>query len=426
MKIQDYAGQVAVTTRNANDNNVELEFMDKNTFELEITDIAYGGDGIGRKDGFVYFVRGAAPGEKILARETQKKKSFGRATIMEILRISQKRTAPPCPLAYTAGKQIFCPGCSYQHLEYEEEIIIKNSQFISFIKKAFPELDDKKIAAPLKCPKDFNYRNKITLHSQNGKLGYFSEDNKTVLDIQECAIAAPQINSLIMEYREKNPVNTKDENITFRLTESEGAFYFSTGDVTEDKIIQENTSIGVFQLPAKSFFQVNPFSMELLLNEISEIFGKLGTQCMLDIYCGCGIFTVLAAKKGIRHAIGIDIDSRSIKYAVLNSQKHRVAYKCSFRSGRAEDLFRKNPPDIPPEKTLVLLDPPRAGIGNEMAELLLKKNCRWLLYVSCAPDILSRDLAKLRTGYEIEHAVMLDMFPRTSQFESIVLCKARK
>ncbi len=387
--------------------------------------MAYGGAGIGRLDGLVYFIKGTAPGERVLVREVQRKKNFGIATLVEILRNSHSRITPRCPLAllHSHGDPRFaCPGCSYQHIDYEQEIGIKNGQLKSFLEKAQGGKSDFFIRHPLKSQSPFNYRNKLVLHSGNGNFGYFAEDNKTVINVEKCHIANSRINECLSKFTEVNSkIMQEGETILFRHTEKNGTICLKEKEKGELSTLSENTLAGEFRVPARGFFQVNPCSLNHAIKEFSQILTALMPDFLLDLYCGCGVFSILAGKLGIPNVYGSDVETGTIRAAIRNSESHDVAEKCKFHFSSAELFMRRNFGKIPDSNTAIFLDPPRSGISKEATNLILKKRCKWIIYMSCTADTLARDIKLLSQSYAIKSAVMIDMFPRTYHFESIVL-----
>jgi tRNA/tmRNA/rRNA uracil-C5-methylase (TrmA/RlmC/RlmD family) len=396
----------------------------ENTFEFEITDIAFGGNGLGRKDGFVYFVPGTLPGELVLAEELSRKKNYGTARLVEILRSSQNRIIPACPLAWAPCKNNKstlrqCPGCSYQHVKYEEEVKIKNRHLENFIRhnlKTDPKtvMDD-----PIASPKDLNYRNKIVLHFSEGKLGYFGEDNSTIIDVCNCPIAKKEINGSLVEIRKDLKKFSYASELTLRYTEKNGVQHWIDNRASTGTL-EEETSFGTLEAPRRSFFQINLECADMLAGAAVGIIKDLKAESLVDLFCGCGFFSMAACREGISNVYGADSDSEAISAAIRNVAKLGFEKSCRFYAKSAELFLADNTKKINRDTSVLLLDPPRGGLSPKLRNLLITSGFRKLVYISCAPDTMARDMKLFcECGYALKKARLFDMFPRTSHFETI-------
>ena len=395
----------------------------ENTFELEITDVAFGGNGLGRKDGFVYFVPGTLPGELILAGEISRKKNFGTARLIEILRSSQNRIPPECPLAYSPSKnlngQLRCPGCSYQHVKYEEEVRIKNRHLENFIRHNMKIEPGAVMDAPVASPEDLHYRNKIVLHLSENKLGYFADDNVSIVDVKNCPLADPEINAKLAEIRRDLNKYSGAADITFRHTlKDQVQFWVENRQV--DGVLEEETAFGTLEVPCGSFFQVNLKCADLLAGETVRMAKDSKASSLVDLYCGCGFFSIAAVKAGIELVIGVDSDPDTIKSAVKNAVCHGLSDKCRFSAKSAEIYMTENSRKMKTDETVVLLDPPRGGLSLKLKNQLISTGVKKIIYISCAPDMMARDMRFLcECGFNLRKARLFDMFPRTSHFETV-------
>ncbi|HCE43203.1 MAG TPA: hypothetical protein DET40_06625 [Lentisphaeria bacterium] len=399
--------------------------MSGNTFELEITDIAFGGNGLGRKDGFVYFVAGTLPGELVLAEETSRKKNFGTARLVEILRSSQNRIPSACPLAWAPCKNKEdaigqCPGCSYQHVKYEEEVQIKNRHLGNFIKHNLKIDPAIVMDAPVPSPKDLNYRNKIVLHCSEDKLGYFADDNVTVVDVEKCPLAGTEINQKLAEVRTNLKKYSAASDITFRSTAKNGV-QFWVDNRSEGCVLEEKTSFGALEVPRGSFFQVNLKCADLLAAEPVKMVKESKATKFADLYCGCGFFSIAVAKSGIESVVGVDSDLETIKSAIKNAASFGLeTTKCSFSAKSAEAYMTENSRKLKTDETVLLLDPPRGGLSSKLKNQLVSTGVKKIIYISCAADMMARDMKLLcECGFKLKKIRLFDMFPRTSHFETI-------
>ncbi len=387
--------------------------------------MAFGGAGVCRLDGVVCFVEGAFSGEKALIEITERKKNFFRGRALEILSPIPERITAVCPLAFSClSKGLFCPGCSYQNLSYEKEIEFKDKQFSELLKK-FAGMDSDKKLSPLYAEENLYYRNKIKLHRilhGQGGFGFVSNDNKTILEVPRCHLACAEVNEALLEL--KNRKLTFDE-ITLRYTKKNGTRMVSSKgyNTNQAKLITEKTLFGDFAVPESSFFQVNIYAHEIMLKEYHVLLKKISPDIVFDLYCGVGVFGIVAAQNGIK-SYGIDIDRDAIKVAGINAEEHNVQNAIEFMSGDVSIFFREL---LNKNKSLakcVVLDPPRTGLEKRFLEMLCDLPVEDIIYISCSADTLCRDLKVLiASGYAIHSTRLIDMFPRTKHFESITHLK---
>jgi tRNA/tmRNA/rRNA uracil-C5-methylase (TrmA/RlmC/RlmD family) len=388
---------------------------------LDIESIAFGGNGIGRIDGKVVFVPGTLPGENVKIKIISGKKNYSVAELEEIIKPSPHRITPSCP--YIA-RQI-CPGCSYRHADYDEEVRIKNSQFRDMLEKD-ADISPKICLPPVKSPKPDAYRNKITFHVsiEDGQcdLGYFMSDNRTILDIEQCPLANEKINNLLMELRSNKSFKhtLKDKmTVTFRHTENDGVSFWRNNPGKKESWLKENTILGSISVPKGSFFQVNPECADILISKVMEMTEKIKPEEVIDLYCGVGIFSIAASKNCSGKITGIDSNADGIEAARYNA-KTRNLDNCEFIAERADRALGRTLKKIINPNSLLIVDPPRTGLDKTTATAIENSGIKSIIYISCAPDTLCRDLKNLIvSGYKVISSQMIDMFPRTSHFESV-------
>ncbi len=399
--------------------------------ELSISDIAYQGKGVARLDGKVVFVSGVISGETVLAEPLTAHKKFTEARLVSIKTPSADRIKPVCPLAYRVGCQSnsFCPGCCYQHMDYKTELDSKLKQFRDLLKRlggiSLPDPPPRIQSGP--C---YDYRNKITLHGFSGTekpiLGYFTDDNRSVLDVPACPLAYPAINSKLAELR-KDPKFmaglSTHMKVMFRHTEKDGVVFWTSRDTNRPPMMTESTPFGDLKVSADSFFQVNHRIMEKLLQAVSEIVSKSKPRKVIDLYCGTGLFAIAASKSGAGEVIGIDFDHAAIETAGLNATANGVR-NARFISSAVSKITESFYAELKGSGVTMIVDPPRRGMDPEVLSGIAKAMPDELIYISCAPDTLARDIKVLiASGYTLASTSLLDMFPRTQYFESISLLK---
>jgi len=363
------------------------------TLTLTIDDIAFGGEGVGRVDDFVVFVPFVAAGEVVEVEVTEVKKRFARARLRKVLQASPRRVAPAC--RYFGD----CGGCQYQHLAYAEQLRVKHKQ-ISDLFQRIGGLEGARIDPVEPCPQPYGYRNRIMIRSQWDKfkqglnLGYIRADSRLVVDIQECKIAEPALNEQIQNVR-RHPPPKGGLKVVLRLA-AEG-----------------------WEVPRDSFFQTNYHLLPRLVGVLRERLRESGARFLIDVYCGVGFFSLELAGEVERFA-GIEVDAAAIKAARQN-MGGRGKSNGEFMAGRAEDLLPHVLRRFEAGSTTVVLDPPRTGCPPEMLAALAGARPAQILYVSCHPATLARDLNVLRaTGvFELAKVIPLDMFPQTQHLECV-------
>ncbi|MBO4633244.1 MAG: class I SAM-dependent RNA methyltransferase [Lentisphaeria bacterium] len=390
--------------------------------EVLIHGFAFGGRAVGRRpDGKVCFVRGAVPGETVRVKITAEKKNYSEGILDAILAPSEKRLVPGCPNQ--------CPGCSYAHIPYEMELEWKQRQFCTFAEKArLRSRPADFLREPEGAPVRTGWRNKIRLSlefasDRTVRAGYRDEDNKTLVQVSDCLLAVPEIREVLRRQDWRKTLKGTERNLTFRWTRKNGIRVFSSRAGTEP-VTDEISGFGSFQTGESSFFQINPYMSGKLAMEVLRLAEMIAPKLLVELYCGCGCFSIICAEKlNALRTFGIELDADAARYAKLNAELHGVADRAAFAAGDSATVFRKRYPDGLPPETLVLVDPPRTGLDPTALELLCRSKAAGIIYVSCSPDTLFRDLAKIETKYRIEESRLLDMFPSTAHFESVTLLR---
>lgn len=383
---------------------------------------AFGGRAVGkRSDGKVCFVRGAIPGETVEAAIVSERKNYSEGTLERILEPSPSRLVAECPNP--------CPGCSYSHVPYSMELEWKQRQFRTFAEKAKLRANpDDFLRPPVGAPCRTEWRNKLKLaleRTENGgiRAGYRAEDNRTLIEVRDCPLACAPIREVLRSGSWKENLSSGEETLLLRHTSADGVCVVRKGE--KEILTEELSSFGCFRVPSDSFFQVNPHLSGVLAEKAAELVSRCHPAGLVELYCGCGCFSILCAEreKDLR-CFGVELDVRSVNCAKENAAAHGVGDRCEFVAGDAGKTFRRRYPHGLPANTLLLIDPPRTGLDRGALELLCRSRAAFILYVSCAPDTLFRDLAELeKASYSISESTLLDMFPSTAHFESVTLLK---
>ncbi|MEY2789417.1 MAG: hypothetical protein RLZZ34_2560, partial [Verrucomicrobiota bacterium] len=349
---------------------------------LEITDLAFGGEGVGRVGEFVVFIPFTAPGDVVEAKLTEVKKSFGRAELVKIITGSAERVTPKCTYF---GE---CGGCQYQHLDYAAQLRWKHRQ-ISELFRRVGGFDPSVVQPVIPCPNPYHYRNRILVRSQWNKpaqklnLGFMRTDCGLVCDIESCAIAEPSLNEAITQWR-RNPPPKGGIKTVLRM-EAPG-----------------------WEVPEHSFFQNNFLLLPELVRVVKERLRSHGARHLVDAYCGVGFFSLEVAD-AVESFVGVELDAPAIKAARRN-QESRGIRNGSYVAGDTDQVLPSLLAKWNPAQTAVLLDPPRVGCRPPSLEVLRKTGPGQILYVSCHPATLARDLKILCADgrYRLETVLPLD------------------
>lgn len=361
--------------------------------QVRIDDIAFGGEGVARLHDFVIFIPFAAPGEVVEAEFTEIKKRFARARLLRVLEPSPDRVEAPCPYF---GQ---CGGCQYQHLEYAAQLRVKHKQVCDLFQRIGGLAPD--VVTPLiPCPSPYGYRNRIMVRTQWDKprqclnFGFLRADNRLVIDVAECKIAEPAINRQLQQVRAHPPPK---------------------GGI---KVVLRIPPEG-WEVPQDSFFQNNFFLLPRLVQVVRERLLSSGTRTLVDVYCGVGFFSIELAD-AVETYVGVEYDGQAIKAARRNAGA-RSRTNGQFLAGKAEDLLAGVLKQFSPGATTVLLDPPRKGCPLDLLNLLRSARPAQIIYISCHPATMARDLNVLcgEAVFKVAQVVPLDMFPQTAHIECV-------
>lgn len=366
---------------------------------LAIHDVAFGGEGVGRVDELVIFVPFVIAGETVEAEITEVKKNFARAKLLRVVTPSLARVTPECRY-FTQ-----CGGCQYQHVAYAEQLRVKHKQIADLFER-IGKISPEKIAPVIGCPQPYGYRNRIMIRSQwNGpakklEIGFVGVDNRFVVDIEECKIAEPALNEQIQHVRAHPPPRG---GLKFVLrVQPEG-----------------------WEVPKDSFFQNNFFLLPQLVATVREMLAAGGARHLTDLYCGVGFFGIETA--GVLESFaGVEYDALAIKAARQNAAARGIT-NGEFISAKAEEALPALLEKFPAEQTAVLLDPPRKGCWPALLDLLRRQPPAQLIYVSCHPATMARDLNILcgEGVFELARVQPLDMFPQTQHVECVADLRRR-
>jgi len=360
---------------------------------VTVSDIAFGGEGVARHENFVVFVPFAASGEIVEVELTEVRKRFARARLRRVVNRSPERVEPLCRYF---GE---CGGCQYQHLSYSAQLQLKHKQVAELFQRV-GHLDPGLVAPVIPCPQPYGYRNRIMIRSQWDKfkrglnIGFLRADSRLVVDVEECRIAEPALNEQIKHVR-ANPPPRGGIKVVLRVSPPD------------------------WEVPRDSFFQNNFFLLPTLVEIVGSRLREAGTRHLVDLFCGVGFFSLELGAR-VESFVGVELDGLAIQAARRNAAA-RGRTNGDFVAGTAEEALPRILQRFPSRSTTVLLDPPRKGCRRDILELLCRAQAAQVIYVSCDPATMARDLNVLCAGgvFELAQVVPLDMFPQTSHVESV-------
>lgn len=393
---------------------------------IEITSMDHNGRGISRINGKIVFVNNALPGEIVEIKTIEENKKYIVADVKKYIKKSENRIDSPCPYFE------ICGGCDIMHLSYKEQLEFKQNKIINIVNKY---LDSNiKINKIIECNNNFYYRNKITFHVNNN-IGFFSKHTNDIVKIKKCLISNININNII---KELNNLNLKEiSKITCRYGVNELMIIIETNNknlcidnlkniahsiyleinneythIYGKKYINEQLDKFKFILSPNSFFQVNQNVCLKLYKKIKEYVGT--NKNILDLYCGIGSIGIFISEKN--NVLGVEINKNAVKDATKNKEINKlnnINFICGD-SGKEIKKLNFNP-------NIIIVDPPRNGLNKETINNILKFNCTTIIYISCDPMTMVRDLNILKNDYLIKEITPLDMFPNTKHVECITL-----
>lgn len=442
-------------------------------YEITIRSLGHSGEGVGTKDEFTVFVPEALVGEVVLAKITLVKKHYATARLMRVLTPSPLRTRPCCPI-YEA-----CGGCQLQHLSYEGQLIAKRQQVIDALRRIGGQ-NDLMVLPTLGAVDPWFYRNKMQMPvgTKDGQtiVGCYAKGSHNIVATRTCHIQMNANNEIaqavarvltelgISAYDEKADrgivrhiigrvgadgqamavIVTKTEKLpqaevfVARLREEVPALVSIMHNINPRRtnvILGSKTvclwgqrtiadTIGKlsFDISAQSFFQVNTAQAEVLYQKALEYADLNGNETVIDAYCGTGTISLFLAQKA-KKVYGIEIVEPAIRDAKQNAKNNGID-NAEFIVGDAVDVMPKLYADGV-RADVVVVDPPRSGCDRIVLETFSRMMPKRIVYVSCNPASLARDIAVLsELGYRAEKIQPVDMFPQTSHVETVALLSA--
>lgn len=405
--------------------------MNQTIYEVELQTLVFGGDALGRlPDGRAVFVPFGLPGEKVRVSLVEDKPRHARAEIIEIKQSSQQRTTPRC---VHFGE---CGGCHYQHLTYANQLAVKAAILRDQFRR-IGDMQDIPLQPPVASPREWHYRNTVQFHlTDNGEPGYHRAGSQEVFAIRECFLPEILLNDLRSQLTfESNP---SLQHIELRAgTDDEIMLVLESDDMMAPELTVEGLPLSVvhlspagkivmagsdhitmkiaenrFRVSAESFFQVNSGMAQLIVEHILQSLPFTGSETVLDVYCGVGLFSAFVAPR-VSRLIGIEASPSACDDFTVNLDAFD---NVELYQDAAENALPQL--DVHPE--IVIVDPPRAGMAKTALEGLLHLKPQKIVYISCDPATLARDSRLIFDGgYRLLQITPFDMFPHTCHIESV-------
>jgi 23S rRNA (uracil-5-)-methyltransferase RumA len=444
----------------------------KQTFPLTIKRLGINGEGVGYFKKTVVFVPGALPGEEVVVEATNIHPKFAEAKIKKIRKKSEHRVQPLCPVYDQCG------GCQLQHLAYPQQLKEKRDIIIQSLERHTKlAVDQINIKETIGMEDPWGYRNKnqFQVGQKDGKVlaGLYGLNSHQLINIEQCAVQHPQTNEAtaavkqILEelkipiYNEKSRkgivrtivtrvgvktgelqvvliTNQRDlpkqelfiqeiqkrlpnvKSIVQNVNEQKTSLIFGedTIGLAGEDYIQETLGDLHFELSARTFFQLNPQQTVKLYNEVKKAAALTGVEKVVDAYCGVGTIGLWLADQAAE-VRGVDIIPESIEDAKKNAKRHGFTHT-KYVPGKVQEVLPKWvkkgwKPDV------IVVDPPRTGLDGQLLQTILQVEPKKVVYVSCNPSTLAKDIQTLSKSYQVEYIQPVDMFPHTSHVECCTL-----
>ncbi len=402
-------------------------------FEVTIEKLVYGGAGLGRHEGKVVFVPFSVPGDRLLVRPVEEKKTFLRADVVRILKPGRGRATPECRYFEKCG------GCQWQHIDYAGQIEAKRKILEESFYHRFPQTRDLPIIMR-GCPHPYGYRSRARMQlrglGSKAVVGFYRCGSHGVEDIESCPLFRPALNealSSLRQFKLKVDIDPEPREMDLACSQEEDAWATervgaedSTGATPllgtrkgTEVILKRRIGEFTYSVTASTFFQANDFMVPELIALVRESAMGAGRNVALDLFAGVGLFSLPLARQFAR-VIAVENSSSAIRLCSLNASSAGLA---NLRAACADVAawMKSEGASGKQDFDLIVLDPPRTGAGIDVMEKIREWAPAMVIYVSCDPQTLVRDLAALSPrSYRIDVVEGLDMFPQTFHFETVV------
>ena len=427
--------------------------MKNDIVSLKCIDISVDGQGICKKDGFVVFVKEMIPGEEAMVKIIAEKKNMAFGIIDKLIASSPHRIKPDCPISYKCG------GCDYRYIDYNYQLILKKEVLINTLKNYH-------VNDIVSDDNPYYYRNKVQIPVRDHKFGFYRKYSNDIVEFDDCLIESKLANEIFKDLKKVLLENNLDKYFRHILIKhAQGTneimlgFIVNTFNINLSNIVKyiadkynniksivlnlndKDTNVilgdkekvlygddyindiydGIkVKLSLKSFYQVNYNQMLKLYAKVKELSNVKDSDNVLDLYCGIGTISLYMARFA-KSVCGVEIVDAAVKNAKDNAKLNNID-NAEFILADAS----KNMNEYIKDKDIVIVDPPRKGLSNELINSLISNNIKRIVYVSCNPATLNRDLDLLSKTYNIGDIQPVDMFPYTTHVECVVSMQSKE
>lgn len=452
-----------------------MDFKRGEQVEFEVSSLAYGGRGVARRRGYVVFVAGGLPGDRVVAEITRRKKSYAEARVLRLVEAGPDRVAVRC---MHGGEQ--CPGAPWQTLDYAKQLEVKADQVRDALER-IGGLSGFEVEPIVAADETWRYRNKLEYSfggSEEGglALGFHQRgDWSRVVDVDDCLLASDQSNEVrnfvrswcsdlrldpydrrsgegflrnlvVREGRRTGQVHVGlvtgepiaafdpdgfggevckefDQVTSIVWTVNSGTAEVARGGVNDllsgVEWIEESLGDMTFRIPYEAFFQTNTEMAEHLFAAAEEFAGLRGGERLFDLYCGIGTVGLLLSH-GAGEVFGIDVVEESVRFCAENARLNGIE-NAQFASGDVRTALRPLVEQAG-EADVAIVDPPRAGLSKKVVRRLMETGAGRVVYISCNPTTLAPNVRQMvDAGFELKKVRPVDMFPHTPHIECVAL-----
>lgn len=406
-----------------------------NKYKVTIVGLDHQGRGISKILDKTIFIPNALVGETVEFKLTTIKKKYLEGELINIINSSEERIEPICPYFSECG------GCDLMHMSYINQLKYKENKVKEILSK-FTTIDISLIKNIMSCDDKYNYRNKVTLQVNN-EIGFYKKKTNEIVQINNCLISDDNINVIIEKLNKLKPFNNIKQVVirASKFTKETMIVIYTKGIINETQIIENLSEFATsivkydngyqvlygnpfikekmndleFIISPSSFFQVNTKQAIKLYDKVLKLAELKGDETIVDLYCGTGTIGLYLSRY-CKKVIGVELNEDAINDAIKNKELNNIN-NIEFICGDVTKIINKL--EVTPD--IIIVDPPRSGLDDNTVNKLKEYNPSKIIYVSCEPITLARDLEKLRESFDIKNIVPVDMFANTYHVESVVL-----
>jgi 23S rRNA (uracil1939-C5)-methyltransferase len=383
------------------------------TLRLTLTDMAFQGGAIARHDGQVVFVAYGIPGEEAIVQIERRSKDYLMGRVVKVLSPSPHRVEAPCPYFGVCG------GCQWQHIDYAHQTELK-AHIVADQLRRIAKFQEPPVLPTIPAIETWNYRNhaRFSVGRRYGELGFTTPLRHRFLPIDRCLIMHPWINDVLDRLQRKCVGGLHQVAVRYGVKTGQALIHPSLEgidpSISSGQPWYEEELLGKrFRISGASFFQVNTLQAEVLAEVVRQKLAVQPDHVLLDAYAGVGTFAVLLAPH-VKRVIAVEESSSAVADAVINQAG---IDNISFYEGKVETIL----PELSERPDAAILDPPRVGCHPDALTAVLALAPARVVYVSCDPATLARDLRALCDGgYRLLGVQPVDMFPQTYHIEVVV------